>query len=66
MQVFVDIKVDPTGLPLDELWEEETKAALEAMEEGKIVSLYKVYGQRRVIGVLDVFSTSSERTSWTR
>ena len=40
-----------------EVWEEETKAALRAMEAGKIVSLYKVSGQRRVIGVLDVEST---------
>jgi muconolactone delta-isomerase len=47
-------------LSLDELWEvreEETKAALGAMEAGKIASLYKVSGQRRVIGVLDVEST---------
>ena len=60
MLVFVDIKVDPKGLSLDELWEvweEETKAALGAMEEGKIVTLYKVSGQRRVIGILDVEST---------
>jgi len=58
--VFVDTKVDPKGLTLDELWEvweEETKAALGAMEVGKIVSLYKVPGQRRVIGILDVEST---------
>jgi muconolactone D-isomerase len=58
--VFVDTKVDPKGLTLDELWEvweEETKAALGAMEVGKIVSLYKVSGQRRVIGILDVEST---------
>jgi muconolactone delta-isomerase len=58
--VFVDIKVDPKGLSLDELWEvweEETKAALGAMEAGKIVALYKVSGQRRVIGVLDAEST---------
>jgi hypothetical protein len=42
MLVFVDIKVDPKGLSLDELWEEETQAALGAMEAGKIVALYKV------------------------
>lgn len=56
----MDIKVDPKGLSLDELWEvweEETKAALGAMEAGKIVALYKVSGQRRVIGVLDAEST---------
>lgn len=61
MLVFVDIKVDPKRelSSLDELWdvwEEETKAALEAMQAGKIVALYKVSGQRRVIGVLDVES----------
>ena len=41
----MDTKVDPEGLTLDELWEvweEETKAALGAMEAGKIVALYKV------------------------
>ena len=27
------------------------------MEEGKVVSLYKVSGQRRVIGIFDVEST---------
>jgi muconolactone D-isomerase len=56
----VDTKVDPEGLTLDELWEvweEETKTALGAMEVGKIVSLYKVSGQRRVIGILDIEST---------
>jgi muconolactone D-isomerase len=56
----VDTKVDPEGLTLDELWEvweEETKAALGAMEVGKIVSLYKVSGQRRVVGILDIEST---------
>ena len=62
MLVFVDIKVDPKRelSSLDELWEaweEETKAALEAMEAGKIVALYKVSGQRRVIGIFDVEST---------
>jgi hypothetical protein len=36
----LDINVDPKGLSLDdELWEEETKAALGAMEAGKIVAL---------------------------
>ncbi len=47
MLVFVDIKVGPEGLTLDELWEvweEETKASLRAMEEGKTVTLYKASG----------------------
>ena len=55
------IKVDPNRefSSLDELWdawEEETKAALGAMEEGNIAALYKVIGQRRVIAVFDVES----------
>ena len=41
-------------MSLGEFWEEETRATLGAVEAGKIVSLYKVSGQRRVIGVLDV------------
>lgn len=59
MLVFVDFRVDPKGLSLDELWEawdEEADAALAAMEAGKVVGLYKVSGQRRVLGVLDVES----------
>ncbi|MCA1729340.1 MAG: muconolactone Delta-isomerase family protein [Actinobacteria bacterium] len=34
----------------------EAEGALEAMEAGKIVSLYKVSGQRRAICILDVES----------
>jgi hypothetical protein len=40
--VFVNIKVRSQGVSLDELWEvwqEETKAALGAMEAGKVVTL---------------------------
>src|SRR5438270_4113 len=60
MLVFVDFRVNPKELSLDELWDEwekETEAALEAMEAGKIVSAYKVSGRRRVLAVLDVEST---------
>ena len=59
MLVFVDIRVNPKDMSIDELWdiwEEEAKAALEAMEAGKIVALYKISGQRRVVGVMDVES----------
>lgn len=59
MLVFVDFRVDPKGMSLDELWEawdEEADAALGAMEVGKVVGLYKVSGQRRVLGILDVES----------
>jgi muconolactone delta-isomerase len=59
MLMFVDIKVNPKDLTQDELWEiweEETHAALGAMEAGKVVALYKVTGQKRVLAVLDVES----------
>ncbi len=59
MLFFVDFKVTPKELSLDELWdiwEKEAEAALGAMEAGKIVAAYKVSGQRRVIGILDVES----------
>lgn len=59
MLVYVDFRVNPKDMTFDELWdawEEETKAALGAMEAGKLVAAYKVSGQRRVIGILDVDS----------
>ncbi len=62
MLIFTDIKVDPERelSSLDklwEVWEEETKAALGALEAGKLVALYKISGQRRVLAVFDVEST---------
>ncbi len=59
MLVFVHIHVDPKDLSLDKLWdiwEEEAKAALEAIEAGKLVSLYKICGQLRFLAVFDVES----------
>ena len=59
MLVFADIRVNPKDMSLDELWdvwEEEAKATLEAMEAGKVVSAYKVCGQRRVVILLDMDS----------
>jgi muconolactone delta-isomerase len=59
MLVFVDIRVNPKDMSIDELWdvwEEEAKATLEAMQAGTVVSLYKVCGQRRVVGIMDVES----------
>ena len=57
--IYVDIRVDPKGMTNEELWEvweEETKAALGAMEAGKVVSLYKVTGQKRVLAIMNVES----------
>lgn len=59
MLVFADIRVNPKDMSLDELWdawEEEAKVALEAIEAGKLVWLYKVCGQRRAVCILDVES----------
>ena len=59
MLVFVHIRVDPKDMSLDKLWdiwEEEAKAALEAMEAGKIVSLYKICGQLRFLAIMDMES----------
>jgi muconolactone delta-isomerase len=57
--VLADVRVNPKDMSLDELWdiwEEEAKATLEAMEAGKVVSAYKVCGQRRVVMLLDMDS----------
>ena len=59
MLVFVKIRVEPRGMSLDdlwEMWEKEADAALKAKAAGKIVALYKVSGQRRVVGIVDVES----------
>ena len=59
MLFFFKVRVDHTGMSEDELWdlwEKETEAAAGAKAGGKVVSLYKVAGQRRVVGIADVES----------
>ena len=59
MPFHLSFRVGQTRLDRDAFWDEwerETQAALGAMEAGLIRSLYKVAGQRRVIGVVDVES----------
>ena len=59
MLFFVKVRVEPKDLSLEDLWniwEKEAEAALGAKEAGKIVALYKVSGQRRVVGIVDVES----------
>jgi muconolactone delta-isomerase len=54
MLFFFKVRVGAKEFSMDELWkrwEEEAEATLGA-KAAKIVSLYKVYGQRRVIGIL--------------
>lgn len=59
MLFFIKVRVEPRDLSLDqlwEIWEKEADAALAAKGAGKIVSLYKVAGQRKVLGIVDVES----------
>jgi muconolactone delta-isomerase len=59
MLFHVSLRVDHTRLDHDEFWdqwERETQAAIGALEAGVIKSLYKVAGQRRVIGIVEVES----------
>jgi muconolactone delta-isomerase len=59
MLFFFSVLVDHSGVSFDELWDEwekEVDAAQGALEAGKIKHLFKVSGQRRVVGVLDVES----------
>ena len=59
MLFLLDIRVDPKDLSFDELWdlwEKETEASIDAKKVGKIVDLWKVAGQRRVVAVVDVES----------
>ena len=56
MLYMADISVDAKDLELDELWdlwEKEVAAARGATEAGIIKALYKVVGQRRVIGIIE-------------
>jgi muconolactone delta-isomerase len=59
MLFHVSFRVEHTRLDRDEFWDEwerETQAALAAIQAGVIKSLYKVAGQRRVIGIVEVES----------
>ena len=59
MLFFVKVRVEPKNLSQDELWDAwaaEAEAALKAKAAGKIVALYKVSGQRRVVGIVNVES----------
>jgi muconolactone D-isomerase len=59
MLFFFSVRVEHSDLSFDELWDEwerEVDAAQGAVDAGKIKVLYKVSGQRRVIGILDADS----------
>lgn len=59
MLYFFKVRVDHSNMSADELWdlwEKEVEAAEGALNAGKIKNLYKVSGQRRVMGVIDADS----------
>ena len=59
MLFFVKVRVEPKDLSQDQLWDAwaaEAEGALKAKAAGKIVGLYKVAGQRRVLAIMNVES----------
>lgn len=59
MLYFLSVRIDPKGLGLDELWElwqKEADATLKAQETGVVENVYKVVGDKRVLGILSVES----------
>jgi muconolactone D-isomerase len=59
MLYFFKVRVEPKEWSFDEMWnrwEKQAEAALATKASGKMVALYKVAGQRLVIGVIDAVS----------
>jgi muconolactone delta-isomerase len=59
MLYYFKVRVEPKEWSFDEMWnwwEKEAEAALAKKASGKMVALYKVVGQRRVIGIIDAVS----------
>jgi muconolactone D-isomerase len=59
MLFFFKLSFDHKGMSEEELWdlwEKETEAALVAKAAGKVLAIYKVVGQRRVVGIADIES----------
>ena len=59
MLFFVNVRIEPKDLSIEklwDLWEKEAEAAIGAKAAGKIVNLWKVSGQRRVLAIVDVDS----------
>lgn len=59
MLYFFKVRVRHEDMTWDELWdlwEKEAEAARGGMEAGLIKAAYKVVGQRRVVGILDLDS----------
>jgi muconolactone D-isomerase len=59
MLYYFKVRVEPKDGSIDEMWywwDKEADAALAAKAAGKMVALYKVAGQRLVIGIMDAES----------
>jgi len=59
MLYMLNVRVEPKDMSFDDmwdLWEKETEAAIGAKAVGKLVDLWKVVGQRRIIAIADVES----------
>jgi muconolactone delta-isomerase len=59
MLYYFKARVEPKEWSFDEMWdrwEKQADAAMAAIASGKMVALYKVAGQRRVIGVINAES----------
>ena len=59
MLYYFKVRVEPKDWSFDEMWDwwdKEADAALAAKASGKMVALYKVAGQRLVIGIMDAES----------
>ena len=59
MLYFFKVRVIHDQMSADELWdawEKEAEAATGAIEAGLIKAAYKVVGQRRVVGIIDLDS----------
>jgi muconolactone D-isomerase len=59
MLFYFSVRVDHSDVSFDELWDEwekEVDAAQGAISAGKIKNLYKISGQRRVVGIIDADS----------
>ncbi len=59
MLYYFKVRVEPKDWSFDEMWdrwEKQAEAALAAKASGKMIALYKVAGQRLVIGVIDAAS----------
>ena len=59
MLYYFKVRVEPKDWSLDEMWswwDKEADAALAAKAAGRMVALYKVSGQRLVLGIVDATS----------